>query len=123
MDIFRACEYGYVDFVKQYIEDGGDVHVRKDDWSLLHHTSLNGNLKVCQLLIEHGNDVNDTTSSRYTPLHLACINGNFEVCKLLLQSGANSTITNSYGQTPIDVAKNDIIRNLLSGKNTKPCRK
>ena len=62
------------------------------------------NIKILQLLIEHGCDIEFSYTNNYyktaTPLYFAVLYKNYEICKLLIENGANvnarPTFWNSY---------------------------
>jgi ankyrin repeat protein len=53
----------------------------------------NASLRVCQLLIDHGINVNAQRSNGLTPLHIACQNGHDKICQLFLENGAKPNIS------------------------------
>ena len=55
----------------------------------LYNASDCGSLKVAQLLIEHGVDVNTQCMSTLRPLHVASNNGHPEILRLLIGNGAD----------------------------------
>ena len=57
---------------------------------LLHHAAENNQLAVCQLLVELGIDIDQTTvgSGNSTPLAAAAKNGHLEVIRWLIEAGA-----------------------------------
>ena len=58
-------------------------------------------VKVTQMILEKGGDVNGQTSTHETPLHFASADGCDDVVKLLLESGALVDAINLNGETPI----------------------
>ena len=70
--------------------------------TLLHDACRFGSLKVVQVLVEHGANINQTTDNGVTPLHLAAKYGSFDVCEYLLEIGAVIDCkTTNLGQTPL----------------------
>ncbi|KAH9083709.1 ankyrin repeat-containing domain protein [Lactarius deliciosus] len=55
----------------------------------LYYASASGSLKVAQVLIEHGADVNAPHTPNNRPLHAASASGNLEVLRLLVAGGAD----------------------------------
>ena len=70
----------------------------------LHKAALQGNFKICELLLRHGATVNSSNASNTTPLHLAIAGGNVDVFMLLLDSGADLNRRNNYGLTSLHIA-------------------
>lgn len=58
-------------------------------------------LKICQMLIDAGANVNQRNSTGETPLWWASGYDNVEILKLLLDKGANVNAINSYVVTPL----------------------
>lgn len=58
-------------------------------------------VRVTQMILEKGGDVNGQTSSHETPLHFAAADGCDDVVKFLLESGALVDATNLSGETAI----------------------
>ena len=58
-------------------------------------------VRVTQMILEKGGDVNGQTSTHETPLHFAAADGCDDVVKFLLQSGALVNATNLSGETAI----------------------
>ena len=67
-------------------------------------TAENGQVEVCQLLIERGANVNATNRSGITPLHLAAYYGHVEVCRLLIDRRADINTMTSSNWTPLHLA-------------------
>lgn len=69
-----------------------------DGDTCLHVAAMRGNLRVVQLLIKAGIDVNTRGDMGYTPLQYAATS---EVVDFLLKSGADPHIKNEFGSSPI----------------------
>ena len=61
-------------------------------------------LKMAQLMLEHGLDVNFRTSRDETPLWWAANHGNLAVARLLLDYGASIDVQKRLGKTPLVAA-------------------
>ena len=93
---------------------------------LLHWAAANGNLNVCQLIIDNPIMCNKNPKDKHdlTPLHLAARNGHLAVCKLILQN--TYSLGENQGRTPLhEAAKsghedifNEIV-NFLTGRNVQ----
>jgi len=52
-----------------------------------------------------------------TPLHIASYSGNFILTEQFLRLGADATVVNDRNQTPLNIAKNGLVRKVLSNLN------
>ncbi len=68
-----------------------------DGDSCLHVAAHRGNLRMVELLIKAGLDINKQGDMGYTPLHYASTP---EVIAFLLTHGASTTIVNMFGKRP-----------------------
>ncbi len=75
------CNFEYL---KKLIENGVNVNVKYNNWSLLHYAcsmfdqknyGSDEHLEIIRLLIDSGVQVNSQDEDRWTPLHLACQSG------------------------------------------------
>jgi hypothetical protein len=64
-------------------------------------------LELAILLLERGADVEDISTTGWTPLHRAAYNGHAEVCGLLLDHGADVAAKDQDDETPLHHAAND----------------
>ena len=67
-------------------------------------TTPEQSLKMAQLMLEHGLDVNFRTATGATPLWRAARNGNLGVARLLLEHGASIDVQDADGITPLMAA-------------------
>jgi len=65
----------------------------------LHWAAENGDLALCQLLLEHKADPNFKDKHSATPLHKAAWNGQLEATRLLLEAGADPSVKDWDGET------------------------
>ena len=72
----------------------------KDGWTALMYASRHGQVKVVELLIEKGAEVNPA-NARATALMEASREGHVEVVKLLIEKGAEVNFANQYGRTSL----------------------
>uniref|UniRef100_A0A8D8VIP2 Ankyrin repeat and MYND domain-containing protein 2 n=2 Tax=Cacopsylla melanoneura TaxID=428564 RepID=A0A8D8VIP2_9HEMI len=82
----------------------GDLY---DDHGMtpLQHAAYKGNKQICQLLLDHGADVNSGRHEHgYSALHFAALSGKDDVCACLLSAGAKTNATNSVGRTATQMA-------------------
>lgn len=69
---------------------------------LQHYASRSGKLKICEILIQFGANVNlPTRSGKVTCLHRAASKGQIEVIKLLLDKRADPSVQDSDGKTAL----------------------
>merc|ERR1712123_198476 len=88
----------------------GDSPHHKTGATALHVASAKGYIKVINLLIKGGADVNQQDFDGWTPLHAAAHWAQREACELLAENYVNMDIKNCVGQTPFDVADPDVLR-------------
>ncbi len=65
-----------------------------------------GNVKITQLLLDHGANVNDANNDGNTALMCAIDKSHSEIVKALLKGGANPDLKNNNEETAWDLAKN-----------------
>ena len=81
---------------------------------LIHAVETN-NLYLTSILLEHGEDINQSYGEcSNSPIHISILDGNEDMVKLLIQFGANLNKRNGRGCTPLGLALNqpDVGRNL-----------
>lgn len=76
-----------------------------DHATLLHVAVQQNHLKLTQVLINDGADVNASTDDHLTPLHMAAQNGDVTILRLLLEHGARINAVDAKGWTPLDRAE------------------
>ncbi|XP_065668333.1 serine/threonine-protein phosphatase 6 regulatory ankyrin repeat subunit C isoform X7 [Hydra vulgaris] len=72
--------------------------------SALHFAAGNNQLKLVQLLIGQGAEIDDQDKKGWTPLHYAANAGCTDIVIFLVQMGANVTIEDKKGKSPITFA-------------------
>ena len=132
--IHIAARTGNHEAVKQHLDAGTDVNAKGvQGFTLLQQAALEsrsplgGTIKVVELLIAKGADVNAKGSQRgSTSLHFATGGGHKEIVELLIAGGADVNAKNEDGETPLHNAAyrgRTIIADLLIAKgadvNTK----
>ena len=91
------------DLINYESEDPGKpidplTYVSPDGDTCLHIAALRGNLRVVELLLKAGLDVNRQGDMGYTPLHYAKTQ---PVINCLIENGASTSIENEFGRKPI----------------------
>merc|ERR1711892_130771 len=88
----------------------GDKPHGKTGATALHVAAAKGYIKVINLLIQAGSEINQQDFDGWTPLHAAAHWAQREACELLAENYVNMDIKNCVGQTPFDVADPDVLR-------------
>ena len=77
------------------------IHFCGGEGTPLHLSVGRGHIKVAQLLLAHGADVNSCSGDNSTPLHIALEEEHLEIGKWLLKNGANINAQKNGGSTPL----------------------
>ena len=102
MELWRGCENGDLERVRQLIQDGQDVNRSSSyGWTPLIWAAYNGHDQVVRELIRAGADVNGKDNIRLTALHWASSWGHSSVIKTLTEAGANLNVQDWWGGTPL----------------------
>ena len=101
---------GDVEAAKEAIDNGANVDVldQKGLFPLFYaaHPVCGNNLKIVQMLIDAGCDVNLATGGHMIALNQVVFNGgNVSIVEALLRGGANPNIAHNNGDTPCHYAK------------------
>mmetsp|Transcript_17527 Transcript_17527/g.17478 ORF Transcript_17527/g.17478 Transcript_17527/m.17478 type:complete len:510 (+) Transcript_17527:428-1957(+) len=77
-----------------------------DGLTALHLAALKGHVKVCETLLDYGDntDLNSRDLLQRTPLHLACLHAKLQAAQLLVRSGAFLNAADVDGNTPLHYA-------------------
>lgn len=114
-----ATHYGHSQVAAMLLAHGADVNARATNdlgSSPLLWAITGQDVEAITLLLDHGADINETTTAGSTPLHKAAVTGNAALVRLLLARGANVNARNSGGQTPLTHAlfnRHDTVAALL----------
>lgn len=79
--------------------------------TLLHYVASDGDVSVCEGLLEVGCNVNKQSNFGYTPLFISILKGDLDISELLIKYGARDVSDYQYGITPSYEA-----RMMLAGK-------
>jgi ankyrin repeat protein len=80
-------------------------------------------VRILELLIKKGINVNEGDYDKRTPLHVASAGNQIEAVKLLLEHGADINPFDRWGSTPLNDADNKDIEALLLSKGAKRGKK
>ncbi|OMJ69442.1 hypothetical protein SteCoe_32837 [Stentor coeruleus] len=84
-----------------------DTNIKFENNNTLLHIAANfGFLKICEILLDYGEDTNVKAQNNElsTPLHLACRHGHQHISQLLVRSGADLNKKNIQGNTALHMA-------------------
>ncbi|XP_056613035.1 ankyrin repeat and protein kinase domain-containing protein 1 [Triplophysa dalaica] len=81
--------------------NGVDEQEGQSGRTALHLACLYGYLKIVELLVSKGADVNKTDNQQSTSLHLAADEGHYRVVRLLTQSGADVNAQDERSYSPL----------------------
>jgi ankyrin repeat protein len=115
-----AAFLGYPEIVSCLVAQGAEVNaVSANPMRVrpLHSALANRQaaviLKIAQVLLAHGAEVNVVQAGGWTPLHQAAVHGLVDLVKLLLANGADPKAKAENGKSPIDLAaesgKNEVL--------------
>lgn len=99
-----AAHYGHSQVAEMLLAHGADVNARATNdlgSSPLLWAIMGQDVAAVTLLLDHGADINETTTAGSTSLHKAAVVGNAMMVQLLLARGAKVNARNSGGQTPL----------------------
>ena len=106
-DVMRtALREGYVNLVEFILKCGvsveHDIFERGSKTTMLKMAAKHGQLRLVQIHIEQGADVNMCDKfDKYTALMCAAVGGHVQVAELLLQHKASVNVTNIWGDTAL----------------------
>lgn len=104
--VWAAAMDGEINKVKKYLSSGADPDaVDSSGYTALHYAARSGHRQICEMLLDHGANVNAMTrSGGATPLHRAAYQGHVQVTQLFVQRGADVTLRDSDGMTALHKA-------------------
>jgi ankyrin repeat protein len=120
-ELLEAAKENNLAEVSRLLRAGADINVKDNNGNImpLHWACMKGHVHVVIEFLEHGADIESTTSYGRTPLYFACANGHVAVVNELLSRGANTEVKDHLGDTPLhDASWNghvEIAHALLSG--------
>ena len=102
-----AAFFGQSEVAEYLIKEGAEVNTpSKNPMAVrpLHSSVAAQHMRISELLLEAGAEVNCYQKDGYTPLHEAAGNGQLEMVQLLLCFGAKKDVHLTDGRTPLDLA-------------------
>lgn len=80
------------------------VAVSTNGWAAIHYAAKRGDVKILNVLIQHGGDVHLRADDGKIPLHLAVMYNNEEAINLLLERGSDVNAKDNFGNTALSIA-------------------
>ncbi len=102
-----AAFFGQSEVAEYLIKEGAEVNTpSKNPMAVrpLHSSVAAQHMRISELLLEAGAEVDCYQKDGYTPLHEAAGNGQLEMVQLLLCFGAKKDVHLTDGRTPLDLA-------------------
>ncbi|KAL6431696.1 hypothetical protein ACFW04_007321 [Cataglyphis niger] len=118
--LWKAALDGDIERVERLLDRGHDP--RQEDtsgYTPLHFAARHGHFEVCELLLNHGANVNAITPSiKATPLHRAATQGHVKTVETLLRHGANANLKDIDGKTALHRAISSYVSSMETPQNT-----
>ncbi len=102
-----AAHFGKRETAAALLARDADVHARSCNDNAnqpLHAAAANKQVALCELLLNHGANIEATQEGGYTAMHSAAQNGDIPLINLLLERGANVN-PRVEGKTPLILAQ------------------
>lgn len=102
-DIMTAIDSGYVDQVRDILQNNPDLLNLKDDdaFTPLNRASYKGQTEIVRLLLEKGADAAIGDNENSQPIHNAAVAGHVNVLEILLESGVDIDTRDANGNTAL----------------------
>jgi hypothetical protein len=117
VDLQNAIARGHVDTVDAFLRHGTPQMIGPDARTVLHVAAEHGKLKIIDVALAHGADINAQDSRGRTPLHRAVQAREVETVRHLIARGADKKVADVSGATPEVLAqkagREDVIRALV----------
>jgi len=122
--LWSAVIEGQEAIVVRLVNGGAGVQSRDNKGNTLLHEALprafdEGHVKIVELCLAKGLDVNALNNDHSTPLHAAAWRGDGEFAELLLSKGADLNAKNKEGATPLAYAVQDTARNVVRANRNR----
>jgi ankyrin repeat protein len=102
--LYTAVENGYEDLVRLFLSKGCDVEVMGSRGSVLNVAVQNGHIRIAELLITQGVNLENRNLDGLRPVHVAATKGHNVSVQLLLEKGANIGATAKERETALHMA-------------------
>lgn len=120
---YFAVMEDYLDLVTKMVAHKANIFAEGPAGSPAHEAAENGNLRMLQLLVVNGADLNRINTDGESPIFLAFDAGEYEAAKWMLQKGAVLRGANMLGNTILSnmTEKNDTVAlRILCGFDAAP---
>ena len=104
IDILNAAKSNRFDKMEKLLTKHNVCVCDEEGISLLMWVSLNGNQKMCKMLLKEGALVDMQDDKGRTALYHAASNGHVELCTLLIENNAHVNQQTNVGWTPLHLA-------------------
>ena len=114
-ELLNACYFGNITGVRKWLKMGANVeYIEERDGRLpLHYAARWGDLKMMNILIKAGANINGKTNSKETALHKCGRWDRKEAAIILMKLGADPIIKNSDGNRASDMTVDPELKFLL----------
>ena len=109
-NLLHNIDIGYIEKVKDYIDNGLDINKTYDDKLPLIVAVVLNKVDIVRLLIDNGANVNIRSDENLTPI---IYTDNYEIAQLLIDNGANVNAIDNDGQTALMQTENLEVAQLL----------
>lgn len=108
--LHTASYFGMLEIVRLLLDHGANADAKnrqgKNSLDLVSrgkYGSEEDGVRIAQLLLERGADVNAPDKDHWTPLHSASYFGRPEILRVFLDHGATANVENDDGETPLNL--------------------
>jgi len=104
--LHEAVVRGDYDATVKLLDQAADIEARDpgSGASPLHYAVMKGRMRIVDLLLSRGADVNSRTRNGTTPLHTAALYAHKEIAERLLEQRADINAVSAGGSTPLALA-------------------
>ncbi|XP_076083206.1 uncharacterized protein LOC143054171 [Mytilus galloprovincialis] len=98
-----SCMRGYEELIDLFIFVGADVNAQNGWFTPLTAACREGHLRIVEILLDKGSNINQTNKNGETPFYTACFGGHYSLAKLLIEKNADINKRNKYHRKPLYV--------------------